>query len=66
MEKDEIIRTTEPENDIPCRKCRHRLQPIEVMGERVERHKFGTCLVYDDKPQSVLWKGEKCEFYQPE
>lgn len=65
-DKDEIIRTTEPKNDIPCRTCKHRLRPIEVMGEKVERHTFGTCAVYGTKPPGVLWDGEKCEFYQPE
>lgn len=66
MEKDDIIRTREPEDDIPCKKCKYRLQPIEVMGEKVERYKFGTCLAYENKPHGILWNGEKCELYQPE
>ena len=66
MDKDEIIRTTEPKDDIPCRKCKNKLHAIEVMGEKVERYKFGTCLVFENKPQGVLWNGEKCELYKPE
>lgn len=66
MEKDEIIRTKEPADDIPCRTCKRKLQPIEVMGEKVERYKFGTCAGFETKPQGVLWNGEKCELYQPE
>lgn len=66
MEKDEIIRTREPGRNIQCRTCKHRLQTIEVMGEKVERYKFGTCLAFENKPQGVLWDGEKCELYESE
>lgn len=66
MDNKEIIRTREPDSDIPCRTCQHRLKSIEVMGEKVERHTFGTCLVFENKPQGVLWNGEKCELYKPE
>lgn len=66
MDKEEIIRTREPDRNIQCRTCKRKLQPIEVMGEKVERYKFGTCHAYVNKPQGVLWNGEKCELYQPE
>lgn len=66
MDKEEIIRTREPDRNIQCRTCKCKLQPIEVMGEKVERYKFGTCHAYVNKPQGVLWNGEKCELYQPE
>lgn len=66
MDDKEIIRTREPDDDIPCKTCKHRLKTIEVMGEKVERYKFGTCAAFENKPQGVLWNGEKCELYQPE
>ena len=66
MDNKEIIRTREPGRNIQCRTCKYRLQPIEVMGEKVERYKFGTCLAFENKPQGVLWNGEKCELYQKE
>lgn len=65
MDDKEIIRTREPEDNIQCKTCRFALQPIEVMGEKVERYKFGTCAAFETKPQGVLWNGEKCDFYQP-
>lgn len=65
-DKEEIIRTKEPESNIQCQTCRRRLQPIVVMGEKVERYKFGTCHAFENKPQGVLWNGEKCELYDPE
>lgn len=66
MDKEEIIRTREPGHNIQCRTCKHRLQSIKVMGETVERYKFGTCLAFENKPQGILWDGEECELYQPE
>lgn len=65
-DKDEIIRTREPGNDIPCRTCRFKLQPVVIMEHKVERFNYGTCNVFEDKPDDVLWKGAKCDFYQPE
>ena len=66
IDKDEIIRTVQPKDDIVCKTCRFKLPPVEVMGERVERHTFGVCLVFDNKPHDVLWKGMECDFYRPE
>lgn len=66
MDNKEIIRTREPDRNIQCRTCKSKLQPIEVMGEKVERHTFGTCLSFENKPQGVLWNGEKCELYKHE
>lgn len=65
-DKEEIIRTVEPGSDIQCRTCKHRLKPVKVMGETVERHTFGTCAAFENKPQGVLWNGDKCELYKPE
>lgn len=66
MENEEIIRTVEPDDNIQCKTCKRRLKSIEVMGEKVERYKFGTCMAFENKPQGVLWNGEKCELYDPE
>lgn len=66
IDKDEIIRTVQPPDNIICKTCKFKLQPVIVMGEKVEHHTFGTCLVFEDKPDDVLWKGAKCDFYQPE
>lgn len=66
MNNEEIIRTREPANTIQCRTCRFKLQPIEVMGKKVERYKFGACLAFENKPNGVLWECEKCELYAAE
>lgn len=63
MDTEEIIRTKEPGRNIQCRTCKHKLQPVEIMGEKVNRYNYGTCKAYESKPQGVLWNGEKCELY---
>lgn len=66
IDKDEIIRTVQPPDNIVCKTCKFKLQPVVVMGEKFERHTFGTCQAFEDKPIGILLKGEKCELYQPE
>ena len=66
IDKEEIIRTVQPRDDIICKTCKFKLPPVEVMGERMERHVFGACLAFEDKPDGILWKGEACELYSPE
>lgn len=65
-DNEEIIRTVEPGQNIQCRTCKYKMPSVEIMGEKVHRYNYGTCLAFDNKPQGVLWKGEKCELYQPE
>lgn len=66
IDKDELFNTVTPSDDIPCKTCRFKLQPVVVMGRKVERHTYGTCSAFENKPSEVLWKGEKCELYNPE
>ena len=66
MDHEEIIRTREPAHTIQCRTCKFRLQAIEVMGQKVERYKYGTCMAFENKPDGVLWNNEKCELYAAE
>ena len=65
-DKEEIIRTRSPGKNIPCRTCAHKLKPVVVMGETVQRYNYGTCAAYENKPQGVLWNGEECELYKKE
>lgn len=65
-DNEEIIRTRAPGKNIPCRTCKHKLPPVEVMGEKIHRYNYGSCKAYENKPQGVLWDGEKCELYQKE
>lgn len=65
-DKDEIIRTRSPGKNIQCRTCKHRLEPVTVMGKKIPRYNYGTCKAFENKPQGVLWDGEKCELYQKE
>lgn len=65
-DNEEIIRTRSPGKNIPCRTCKLKLKPVVVMGEKVQRYSYGTCEAYENKPQGVLWNGEKCELYQKE
>ena len=64
MDHDEIIRTRVPPDDIRCKTCLFKLPPVEVMGRITERHTFGTCFVFEDKPSGILWKHEDCELYK--
>ena len=67
VSKDEIIRTTSPGENIQCRTCKHKLEPVEVMGKKMPRYNYGVCHVFKtNKPAGVLWRGEKCELYSKE
>lgn len=66
VDNEEIIRTKEPGRNIQCRTCAHKLPPLTIMGETVQRYNYGTCLAFENKPQGVLWDGEPCELYKPE
>ena len=62
-DKDEIIRTQTPGDNIPCKTCKHKLAPVEVMGEKIPRYNYGACHAFKVKPNGVLWRGEECELY---
>ncbi len=66
IDKDEFFNMQTPPDNIVCKTCKFKLQPVIVMGEKVERHTYGTCLLWETKPQEILWKGAKCDFYRPE
>ena len=66
IDKDELFNMQTPPDNIVCKTCKFKLQPVIVMGEKIARHTFGTCLVFEDKPDDILWKSAKCDFYQPE
>ena len=66
VDKDEIFHTEKPKDNIICKTCKFKLQPVIVMGEKVERHTFGVCLLWENKPQEILWKDATCDFYCPE
>ena len=66
IDKDEIIRTVQPPDNIVCKTCKFKLQPVIVMGEKFERHTYGACLAFADKPIGIILRGEDCELYQPE
>ena len=66
IDNEEIIRTVTPGRNIPCRTCARKLQPVEIMGEKIHRYAYGTCLAFENKPQGVLWDGERCELYKKE
>ncbi len=66
MDKDEILRTVVPKDDIPCRTCKHKLEPVTVMGQKMPRYNYGTCHAFKNKPMGVLWRGEQCELYSKE
>ena len=66
MDKDEILRTVEPSDDIPCRTCKYKLEPVESMGKIYERYKFAICHAFKNKPMGILWHGEECELYTVE
>ena len=36
------------------------------MGQKIERYTYGTCKVFESKPEGVLWKGDSCELYKKE
>ena len=65
-DNEEIIRTRSPGRNIKCRTCAHKLPPVVVMGEKVQRYNYGTCKAYENKPQAVLWDGADCELYKKE
>ena len=65
-DKEEIIRTTTPGPNIQCRTCKHKLPPVEVMGEKIPRYSYGACYAFANKPMGVLLRGEKCELYSEE
>lgn len=62
----EKVRTRSPGPNIQCRTCKRKLEPVVVMGEKIPRYNYGTCKAFENKPQGVLWDGEKCELYQQE
>lgn len=66
IDKDELFNMQTPPDNIVCKTCKFKLQPVIVMGEKVERHTYGTCLLWENKPQEIFWKGAKCDFYRPE
>ena len=66
MDKEEIIRTVEPSKDIRCRTCKHRLQPVKIGGEEYQRYTYGTCAMFENKPDDVLWEKADCELYEEE
>ena len=66
IDKNEIIRTTSPGEDIQCRTCKHKLEPVEAMGKKIPRYNYGTCHAFKNKPMGVLLRGEKCELYSKE
>ena len=66
MDKDEIIKTREPKRNIVCKDCKHRLRPVKIGGETIERHTYGSCGAYANKPSGILWNGDSCELYEKE
>lgn len=65
-DKDEIIHTISPEEDIQCSTCKYRWKPILIMGEEIPRYYYGSCHAYSDKPLGILFNHEKCELYSKE
>ena len=66
MDKDEIISTTVPSENIKCRTCKYKLPAVKIRGETYERYTYGTCAAFENKPSSVLWDNGDCELYQEE
>lgn len=65
----EMWATTTPPDDIQCKDCIFRLQPVTVAGETMSRHTYGNCKLYEPpqiKPHEVLWEKKPCEFYEKE
>ena len=66
MKSSEIINTTEPPANIICKDCKYRLLPITIQGVMVERHIYGTCSAFQNKPSDILWHNGSCELYEKE
>lgn len=66
MDKNEILRTVAPDENIPCKTCKYKLEAVTVMEQVVHRYNYGTCHAFKNKPQGILWDGEQCELYSKE
>ena len=66
LDRDEILRTVRPGEDIPCRTCKYKLEPVVVMGVVTERYNYGVCHVFQNKPMGILFRGQECELYAEE
>lgn len=64
MKSLEIIKTTEPPSNIICKDCKYRLLPVTIQGVIVERHTYGTCAAFPNKPSDILWNNGICELYE--
>lgn len=67
--EEEVWKTVTPPDDIFCKTCIFRLQPVVVGGDTFERHTYASCRIYESpnmKPRDVLWDGAECEYYEKE
>ena len=50
----ENFRMVEPPDDIICRDCKFKVQPVTVLGITVERYKHMMCDRFDRKPHDIV------------
>lgn len=62
----ENFRMVEPPDDIICRDCKFKVQPVTVLGITVERYKHMMCDKFDRKPHDIVWDHAMCPYYEKE
>lgn len=64
--EEEVWKGSFSPDDICCKTCMFKMQPAIIGGETIQRHTFGTCDLFDNKPREILQGDAQCEFYEKE
>ncbi len=60
----EAFATRTPPDDIQCKDCRYKMKNVIVMGNLIEKYKFGKCDKFEVKPNGILFRNELCPEYE--
>jgi len=70
MENEEALIAENPlkeeteEKEIACKTCRFVLPPVQIWGALHERFSFNSCEKFENKPEGILTKGDKCPLFK--